>query len=311
MAAAKPTDNAPRGQVQCERCGNTFAPLGRRGRKPRFCSQQCRDKYFNGLKPLLDLTCRGCGKAFQTVNAGQRFCSRSCAQRCRQTKLACQRTHPTCRHCGKEYRPKQPSRKTFCSRGCAFAWKKARAAKKPERTVKACAVCGRGFWPRVANQTTCCRACRRQRDHDRVNAAKAAKRRLPRQTHCLVCGKGFIASVRGLKQLYCCRRCCKKAARKRERAYYRAQNRLHAAVRSLGENINPYEIFERDGWKCQLCGRRIDRKAVFPDYLSAVLDHIVPISKGGLHTRQNVQCAHFICNSRRSDTGPAQMLLFG
>lgn len=29
------------------------------------------------------------------------------------------------------------------------------------------------------------------------------------------------------------------------------------------------------------------------------LDHVIPLAKGGEHSRANVRCAHFICNSRR------------
>ena len=33
--------------------------------------------------------------------------------------------------------------------------------------------------------------------------------------------------------------------------------------------------------------------------LCASLDHVVPLSLGGGHTRDNVQCAHWLCNSLR------------
>jgi 5-methylcytosine-specific restriction endonuclease McrA len=61
------------------------------------------------------------------------------------------------------------------------------------------------------------------------------------------------------------------------------------------------EIFERDGWACQLCGLPIDRDARKPDPLSVSLDHIVPISLGGAHSRANTQCAHLSCNVRKSN----------
>ena len=35
--------------------------------------------------------------------------------------------------------------------------------------------------------------------------------------------------------------------------------------------------------------------------MSPTIDHIIPMSKGGGHTWDNVQIAHAICNSRKRD----------
>jgi 5-methylcytosine-specific restriction endonuclease McrA len=61
-------------------------------------------------------------------------------------------------------------------------------------------------------------------------------------------------------------------------------------------------IFERDGWKCGLCGDPVDSDLSYPHPQSASLDHIVPISRGGPHTYDNVQCAHLSCNRDKSDS---------
>lgn len=67
------------------------------------------------------------------------------------------------------------------------------------------------------------------------------------------------------------------------------------------------EIFERDGWKCGICGRRVGKKP-WPHPLSASLDHIVPLIEGGDHSRANVRCAHLGCNSGRRDRGGDEQL---
>jgi 5-methylcytosine-specific restriction endonuclease McrA len=69
-----------------------------------------------------------------------------------------------------------------------------------------------------------------------------------------------------------------------------------------GAKSEPYtreEIFERDGWVCQLCGEPVDSKLFVPDPKSASLDHRVPLSLGGDDTPSNVQLAHFGCNSAK------------
>jgi 5-methylcytosine-specific restriction endonuclease McrA len=42
-------------------------------------------------------------------------------------------------------------------------------------------------------------------------------------------------------------------------------------------------------------------------------DHIVPLAQGGTHEPANVQCAHFLCNSIKSDSMQTtqQLMLFG
>lgn len=67
------------------------------------------------------------------------------------------------------------------------------------------------------------------------------------------------------------------------------------------EKIQRLEIFERDGWTCGICGEPIDPTIAYPSPLSKSIDHIIPVSKGGSHTRANVQAAHLACNSRKRD----------
>ncbi len=61
------------------------------------------------------------------------------------------------------------------------------------------------------------------------------------------------------------------------------------------------EIFNRDCWCCRICGIPVDRALEWPASLSASLDHVLPLSKGGRHTRDNVQLAHLRCNLKKND----------
>jgi 5-methylcytosine-specific restriction endonuclease McrA len=74
------------------------------------------------------------------------------------------------------------------------------------------------------------------------------------------------------------------------------------------EHIDRHAIFERDGYRCQICGKKTRGK--YPAPSSPSLDHIIPLSKGGSHTWDNVRCAHFGCNARkRAGAANDQMLL--
>lgn len=53
-------------------------------------------------------------------------------------------------------------------------------------------------------------------------------------------------------------------------------------------------VIRRDGYICQLCGRRVDPRKLD-------IDHIVPRSKGGLDTLDNLRVAHAYCNRARGN----------
>lgn len=53
---------------------------------------------------------------------------------------------------------------------------------------------------------------------------------------------------------------------------------------------------------CGICGKPVDFSLKYPHPLSATVDHIIPISKGGHPSDiSNLQLAHFSCNRQKSD----------
>lgn len=52
-------------------------------------------------------------------------------------------------------------------------------------------------------------------------------------------------------------------------------------------------IFERDNWICQYCGDKVTKD-------NATIDHYVPQSKGGNHSKANLRTCCFVCNSIKS-----------
>ena len=88
-----------------------------------------------------------------------------------------------------------------------------------------------------------------------------------------------------------------RAARSRQAHVRRMRRRGNG---ELVEKFTPMEIFARDKWICGVCKRKVNpRKYTHPHPLSATLDHVIPLSQGGPHTRANVRLAHLICNSER------------
>lgn len=68
------------------------------------------------------------------------------------------------------------------------------------------------------------------------------------------------------------------------------------------------EVFERDDWVCHLCGEPVPenlrtsgfRSGIY-EPLAPVVDHVVPLSKGGPHTMDNCRLAHWTCNAKKFD----------
>lgn len=98
-----------------------------------------------------------------------------------------------------------------------------------------------------------------------------------------------------------------KATASRTRHKRRAQ-RLGAGY----EKFDSIEIFERDGWRCQRC-----HKKVRPDFncyhsLYPNLDHIVCLANGGNHSRKNTQLLCRQCNMKKHNNDSfEQTKLFG
>lgn len=119
-----------------------------------------------------------------------------------------------------------------------------------------------------------------------------------RKHPCAVCGNITI------RPKYCSDACFRKAQNHRSEINKRAKLK-HAYT---GENISLHELFIRDNGVCYLCGgeckwsdyvQRGDAFIAGNDYPS--VDHVIPLTKGGLHAWNNVRLAHRHCNTIKSD----------
>lgn len=74
----------------------------------------------------------------------------------------------------------------------------------------------------------------------------------------------------------------------------RARNRL---VRT--EKVKLETLRDKAAGHCGICKEELDSTLVFPNPYSTSIDHIVPLSKDGSHTLENLQLAHLQCNVRK------------
>jgi len=99
---------------------------------------------------------------------------------------------------------------------------------------------------------------------------------------------------------YCSKPECE-SARNRERQRRYMHERRARLLGNESEPFDPREVYERDGWICGICDLPVDPDLTCPDPRSVSLDHIVPVSLHGPHTRENTRCSHLGCNVKRGN----------
>lgn len=118
---------------------------------------------------------------------------------------------------------------------------------------------------------------------------------------CKRCGGTFEAFC-GSNQLYCSKTCQKSDEHER----YDPIRRVRKKSARCDDIITLSELFERDSGICHICGKPCDysdyvvkngKRCARGNYPSC--DHIVPISKGGTHSWDNVKLAHVSCNAKK------------
>ena len=145
---------------------------------------------------------------------------------------------------------------------------------------------------------------RKQRaEREKRDLAKAIARWEARRESCLECREQ--AHPRSMKEGYCSK-CYKRIKNRKEEIRRRKKLRANGKV---NYDITLDKIIKRDKSVCRLCGEPVDIKdckttkqghfIAGGNYPS--IDHIIPVSRGGTHTWNNVQLAHRHCNSVKSD----------
>ena len=166
-----------------------------------------------------------------------------------------------------------------------------------------CRECGHEFERYVdLHYPTTCPECQRREAEQRAaeRREREGKRALMQRLvnllayehECPVCGRKFRSSNPSV--VYCSSRC-----RNRHKGYSDHVLRAKKYGVEYARSITLDKLIERDGLTCYLCGKTCDTSdkrwgSFGPDY--PTIDHVVPLSKGGTHTWDNVRVACGECN---------------
>lgn len=260
--------------------------------------------------------CAFCWGSFVTrPHATREYCCQSCGALANGHRLL------RCANCGEDFSPKRTDSTTCCSRACGFEYQRTIAhAKKAHRLwervlqgdvgSRVCPVC---FRRHMGRGKTCGDACSTMFNRMGVRRQAEMKPAWRQPYTCAECGTEHAPAYADKKTRFCSRACMRRYSKRINKERYGRNHRQRARRAGVAyEPVNVKRVYERDGWMCGICGGKIAKDKKAPHPRSPSIDHIIPLSLGGPHTYDNVQAAHFGCNSMKGNSsGCAQLRVFG
>jgi 5-methylcytosine-specific restriction endonuclease McrA len=238
--------------------------------------------------------CRRCGIEFEASGSRGRirvFCSPEC--RVKPKPIV------ECRYCGKrvELDLLGGTRKKYCNNSCKDRLQTER--KRPDPLQLECRICGAHYETQRKRSATCgLETCQSENVRRNMRKRDQLIREASPPTKVRTCGwcKGEIVIPRSYTGNRLYHPACKARAR---RVTDRRKNTNRRGV--SGQRIGVDQIGDRDNWVCQLCGQPVDSSLSGRCAEGPTVDHILPISKGGLDNLENLQLAHRECNARKGN----------
>jgi hypothetical protein len=174
---------------------------------------------------------------------------------------------------------------------------------KPKKTKieKVCSFCSKLFSTALDDARFCSNKCRAEGYKQESKAERARQREAnPRRFDydCDRCGKLVVTDKMVTKGRN--GRFCKPCANRKRREHYRIKSEFRRGIANP-LRITADDLIERDGLNCHLCHEPIDPSLPRNSRFGATIDHVIPISKGGLDELDNLKLAHWICNIRKGN----------
>lgn len=184
--------------------------------------------------------------------------------------------------------PKARDGKAAACAPCVYARVRAWRAANPERAREN---------DRRAHQRSAVKNRERRRQQKREYNARDKQRLLAEKAAmvrgCEECG-ALIPPEKRSDTRYCSDVCQQRVSHRRHKARTKSRS-------SYMEHVDPLVVLERDDGACGICGEDVDPQ----DFQ---IDHIVPFALGGLHNYENTQPAHALCNNRKNNRLPEELV---
>lgn len=225
------------------------------------------------------MICEYCGEEFfkRSHKKGntRKYCSTDCYK-----KAISAFKYTTCQYCGKLFKEARDRQNLFCSKKCSALWHQKIMSEKRMQEEKHTKELLDEYSEilKIHTQT--------------LERLEVLRNRINNEKRCKICGQFFIAKYPN--QICCSQECStKNQNRNKDRRIYKNGK--------PDLSITLTKLYMRDEGVCQICGKHIDFDCDpnGDDYPS--IDHIQPLSKGGLHSWDNVQLSCRKCNWIKRD----------
>lgn len=263
---------------------------------------------FKGLKERIDMQqciCIWCGKTYHPTSnvSGHKYCSFECSLEDRRTKaekaflerfneIYADRFVYSHGYSGSDGY-------AFCKcLKCGDVKKVSAQVVRSGHQIIGCAACAEIERLSKEQAQHEVRAAREQARHEarKIKAEDKQRERVYKLTH-MVCNEcGNIFTAKKLRDAYCSTEC-----RNKHNNRYHEIKRRHR-IRENGKieySISLTRLAKRDNHICYLCGCKVDMNADKNADAYGSIDHVIPVSKGGTHTWNNVRLAHRGCNTKK------------
>lgn len=137
-----------------------------------------------------------------------------------------------------------------------------------------------------------------KKEQGKISKAKARQDKQNKRLlgQCKECGNTFKGERAGL--CYCSDECRRKHSNRYHEINRRGKIKKNGTV---DYSISLQRLVKRDKYICHICGKTVDMAADTNASTYGSIDHVIPISKGGTHTWDNVMLAHRDCNTAKRD----------
>lgn len=251
--------------------------------------------------------CKMCGKDFE-CNHRRKYCDDECKHEARLLQRRVPKVTKKCEWCGKEFKGNDDYRIKFCSMDCQQTSysRTVREHGSLEDLLEERKIHKEKRLKRMRSQ-----AKERQKKRAIINIAKLINKEVLRRERvveltrpCVECGTPFY-NAHPLA-LTCTTLCSKRRGNRLQRLYN--SNRLNEH-NIIDKDITVQKLFNKYNGICYLCGKECDfnDKVITEEGYTIVgrtypsIEHVIPISKNGLHAWDNVKLAHHYCNTLKSN----------